>query len=84
MSKLNAYRVDDDDYYAAHNEEEASRLAALDWGVRPSVTEQLTDAELDREVDEYDEDEKPTGRKTTLRVYLNEMTEPGWLAGSSL
>jgi hypothetical protein len=41
----------------------------------------FTDAELDESIPEYDEDEKPTGKMTTLRAYLNEMSSPGFLAG---
>lgn len=87
MSALKAYMVGDDDVYAAHSAEEAVRLFRLDvdWGdgdIDIDVSE-LTDAELDREYPEFDENERPTGNTITMRKYLAEMTAPGWLAGSS-
>lgn len=42
---------------------------------------ELDAEELDAEIDEIDENEQPTGNKTTYRRYLNETTEPGWFAG---
>lgn len=84
--KLKAYAVGDTDIYAAESVEDAVALANIDIG-NPTFYDaegvaELTDADLDKEYPEFDEDERLTGGTTTIRKWLEEANEPGWLAGS--
>lgn len=84
MNKLNAYQVDDANVYAGATAEEAADAFAEDVGeiVNMADVRQLTDAELDADIPEFDENEAQTGNMTTLRAYLDEATAPGFLATS--
>ncbi len=88
MSNLNAYAVGDSDVYAAHTAEQAVNLANDMHGIEDepafSIDDVilLTDADLDKEYPEFDENEVATGGMTTIRHWLNEMNDPGWLCGS--
>lgn len=82
---LRAYRVSDNEIYAAESIEQAAELYRADTGEEcesPYFPEAISDAELDGEIREYDEDERPTGDTTTIRAWLLAATEPGWLAGT--
>ena len=82
---LKLFHVTDQDVYAADTKEEAIALGERDSGEKNDYPEdviELTDAEVDAEFDESDDDEQLTGNKTCLRAHLNETTEKGWFAGS--
>lgn len=81
---MKAFWMDDEnEIYAADTPEEATAFYAADCGEPPDdgYPRELTDAELDADRADYDEDEKPTGKMTTVRRWLEEATEPGYLAG---
>lgn len=80
--KLKLFQIGDD-IYAAYTAEQAARLWLEDTSEVSETDDvrELTDEDLDAEFDEADENEQPTGKKTTHRRYLNETTEPGWFAG---
>lgn len=84
MSVLKAFHMSDNEIYAAETIEDAVKQYHHDTGVMPEMDDvyELSDAELDDEFPETDEDERPTGRMTTIRTFLDQMTEPGWLCGS--
>jgi hypothetical protein len=82
---MKAYDMDDEPTtYAANSPEEAVALYVRDSGeqVEDGYPCELTDAALDAERTEYDEDERPTGRTTTIRRWLEAATEPGYLCGA--
>jgi len=82
-SKLKAFQVDDYTIYAGETAEAAADAFAEDTGemVNMADVRELSDAELDDEFPECDENEAPTGQMTTMRAYLDEATEAGFLAG---
>lgn len=88
MSELKAFAVGDSDIYAAEYPEEALRLANEMHGIDDdpafSIDDVvlLVDEDLDKEYPEFDEDERPTGGVTTIRIWLSETVTPGWLCGS--
>lgn len=80
---MNAYQMDDHPtYYAADTAEAAAECYTDDSGesVEDGYPILVSDAELDAEIPERDEDEALTGRMTTMRSWLNAMTAPGFLA----
>ena len=85
---LKVYKCDDSDLYAANDAEEAKRLWREQVGDDEVMDEEypleLTDEELDRRYQAFDEDERPIeGETTSVREMLAEHgDEPGWLAGS--
>jgi len=84
---MNAYEMDSyPTYYAANTPEEATKLYLNDTGPDNVMEEDcprlLSDDELDEKIQERDEDEALTGRTTTMRAWLNAMTEPGFLASA--
>ena len=82
---LKAYAGTDCDLYAAESAEQARVLCEEQMGepCDEGYPRELTDAELDAPQPEFDEDERPTGGKTSIRQMLAEHgDEPGWLAGS--
>jgi hypothetical protein len=84
---LKVYQCDDSDLYAAESPEQAAQLwhdmVGEDEVIDDGYPRELTDAELDAEQPEFDENEARTGGTTTVRKMLAEHgTEPGWLAGS--
>lgn len=82
---LKAFHVSDADIYAAAHAEEAARLHMECCGdpCEDGYPNELSDAELDKEYPEYDENECETGNKTTIRKMLAEHgDEPGMLCTS--
>ena len=82
---MKAYEMDDEPTtYAANSAEEAVALYAQDSGepVEEGYPRELTDAELDADQADYDDDERPTGMTTTIRRWLEAATEPGYLCGA--
>lgn len=89
MSDLKAYAVGDSDVYAARSAQQALYLANNTCDSvqdDPTFTMDdvilLTDADLDKEYPEFDENEVATGDTTTIRFWLNQMREPDWICGS--
>jgi hypothetical protein len=81
---MRAFQVSDCEWWAAVDES-ACRADYKDTtgeDVDDDAFRELTDAELDKEIPETDEDERPTGNMTTMRAFLDEMTGPGFLAGT--
>lgn len=85
MSKLHAFQMDDETVYAGATADEAIQAYHDDTGELPEdgYPTQMSDAWLDESVPEYDENEAPTGNMTTMRAYLDEMTEAGFLCGQA-
>ena len=84
--RLKVYQCSDYDWFAALNAEQAADLY-LAWTGDDEPGEEypreLTDAELDVEYPEFDENEQPTGGITSIRKMLAKHgNEPGWLCGS--
>lgn len=75
---------DEPTIYAADSAEEATMLYGKlgDLPLEPGYPRELTDDELDAEQPDYDENEEPTGVGTTIRHWLEEATEPGYLCGA--
>lgn len=63
---MKAYRMDDEDTEIMPDE---------------GYPVEVSDAVLDRPMQDYDEDERPTGAMTTIRTWLNAAAKPGYLAG---
>lgn len=84
MSTLKAFQMDDMTWYSANSAEEAVAVYKADTGedVDDGYPTEVTDAQLDQEIPEYDENEERTGRMTTMRAFLDEATGPGFLATS--
>jgi len=81
---LKAFACDDSDLYAAENADQAEQLYVEHVGepCEEGYPRELTDAELDAEQPEFDENEERTGGTTSVRQMLVEHgDEPGWLAG---
>lgn len=85
MSALKAFMLDDYGMiYAAIDEDHATQLFESDSGELPDdgYPREMTEAELDAEHPDYDEDEMPTGGTITLREILAEHPHgPGYLCG---
>lgn len=84
-TELKVFRCTDNDWYAAKDAEHAARLLYNQTDELPEegYPEELTDAQLDEKIPEFDEDEKPTGKMTSMRQMLAEHgNDPGWLCGS--
>lgn len=84
---MKAFWVTDEEIYAANTAEEARDAFMSDTGCRDTdcpldEVVEVTDAELDKEIPDCDEGEQPTGAMTTMRAWLNEKTEPGYLCGT--
>ncbi len=82
---MKAYEMDDEPtIYAAHDDVAAAMIYILDGGEEPQegYPRELTAEELDKEIPDYDEDERPTGETTTIRRMLELATEPGFLCGA--
>lgn len=87
MNNLKAYAVGDSDTYAAYDAQGALELANDHVGGDEAVysideVRELTDAELDFPWPEFDENEEVTGYNTSIRKWLSETSEPGYLCGS--
>ncbi|NID15430.1 hypothetical protein [Luteibacter yeojuensis] len=84
-TELKAFQCDETELFAAVSAEQAAELYE-DWtGEAPEAPypAELTDAQLDEPIPDFDEDENPTGEMTSVRQFLAEHgDEPGWLAGS--
>ena len=87
---LKAFYCDSDEteLYAAQNATQAAGCYSdLLGGDEPDegYPRELTNAELDAPMPEFDEDEKQTGGTTTIRKMLAEHgDESGWFAGSNV
>lgn len=84
MTNLKAFYVDDmPTIYAAATIEDAARLYLHDMGepCLDGYPREATDAQLDQQVPETDENERPTGVMTSMRVWLESAT-PGFLCGA--
>lgn len=81
--KLKAFHCDDMCIYAAKDINHAVKLYQDDTGEKPDIgyPSELTDEELDAEHDGFDVNERPTGKKTSVREWLKTATA-GYLAGS--
>ena len=88
---LKVYQVGDYDLYAAETGQQALDLYRKDEDLEESGSgedfvkaevRELSDAELDAELPETDENGALTGRMTSIRRWLSEKGEPGWLAWS--
>lgn len=82
---MQAYEMDDEPtVYAANSAWEAAALYVADSGEKldEGYPRMLTDEELDQPRQDYDEDERPTGKTTTIRRWLEAATEPGYLCGA--
>lgn len=86
MTELKAFQCDESDVYAAHDAEEAKRLwhdtIGADEEMEEGYPRELTDKELDEPQPEFDENEVRTGEWTSVREFLEQASEPGWLCGS--
>lgn len=84
MNALKAFQVDDYTWWAAATADEAIQSYFEETGevVEDGYPTEVTDAMLDAEIPEFDENEAPTGNMTTMRAFLNEATGPGFLATS--
>ena len=83
---MNAYEMDDHPtIFAAHTAEEAAGLYWAETGTNPEdgYPRQLTDAELDQQIPELDENEADTGRLTSVRAMLTGQHFPGFLASAA-
>jgi hypothetical protein len=83
---MKAFVMDDENtVYAALDKDAAIAKYIEDSGCKLDDFEdyiyELSDDVLDKEIDDYDENEQPTGKKTTMRSWLNEMTEAGYMCG---
>lgn len=81
---MKVFEINDDDLYAANDEAEALAIFKHDSFVWPGPTiHELTDAQLDRRYQAYDQDERPIpGQTISVREMLAEHGDkPGWLAG---
>jgi len=82
---MNAYEMDDEPtIYAATTASQAVRayVSDSDEKLEAGYPRLLTDAELDAEHPDYDENERPTGGTTTIRKILEAATEPGYICGA--
>lgn len=86
MSKeLKAYQCDDLDVYAAESAEQAAKLYEEMVGelLEDGYPHELSEAALDVQYPEFDENEARTGAMTSIWQMLAEHgSEPGWLCGS--
>ncbi len=73
------FESDEDAVWAGITAADAAMTAFTETGETydADACRELTDAELDRDFPETDDDENPTGERTTLRAILAGMTEPG-------
>lgn len=86
-----AFHVDDGEntIYAAADAHHALHLWRDDaddgfgLGLGLDDIHELTDAELDAEHDDTDEDERPNGKKITIRQMLTDAKYPGFLCGGA-
>jgi hypothetical protein len=86
VSKMKAFQVDDYTWYAAETAEQAIEVYKADTGEDVDTDDgypsEVSDARLDADIPEYDENEMRTGRWTNMRTFLEEATGPGFLASS--
>jgi hypothetical protein len=79
--QLKVFHVDDTTLFAARDTEHAVELYTEWCGEPPDMNyvREASDEYVDREIPEFDENEAPTGRMTTIRSWLVG-AEPGFLA----
>lgn len=83
--QLKVYHVDETTLFAARSAEHAAELFA-EWtgdDVDVASVEEASNEFLDKPIPEFDENEMPTGRTTTVRSWLKD-AEPGFLAASDI
>lgn len=81
--KLKAFYVDDGTIYAAQDAFQAAVLYEQDTGLpceEPEFPKELTASELDAPIPELDDDERLTGRSTSLRTWLTDSGLAGLIA----
>lgn len=81
---LKAYEMDDEGtVYAAHDHNEAINEFISDFccEVDADYPRELTAAELDKDIPDYDEHNFKTGEMTSVRNWLNKKTVGGFLCG---
>lgn len=81
---MQAFWVSDEhEVYAANSTEEAVAIFSETVGEPPEdgFPRLLTDTELDKEYQDFDENELPTGQTITIRQLLSEATTSGYLCG---
>ena len=81
---LKAFYVSDEELWCADSAEEAAADYLEETGepCEDGYPRELTDFELDAEQPEFDENERQTGGKTSVRQMLAEMSTRGFLAGA--
>ncbi|HDS1678916.1 TPA: hypothetical protein QEM39_000384 [Pseudomonas putida] len=79
---LRCFRVDDHDYYAAADEAEALRLHSDLTGIDCEEVDSCTEVVGELLDKPWQEEDKPGVSVGTLRQWLAEAREPGWLAGT--
>ena len=80
---MKAYYINEDEIWAANSLEEAIADYEETSGEKldnPEDVREATDAELDTQIKEYDDNEEPTGDTTSMRQWLRENTFVGMLA----
>ena len=80
---MKAYYINEDEIWAASSLEEAIADYEQTTGEKlenPEDVREATDAELDTQIKEYDENEEPTGDTVSMRQWLREKTCVGMLA----
>jgi hypothetical protein len=84
MNTLKAFQVDYCTWYAAETAEQAAEVYSADTGEAcvDGYPTEVTDEMMDHPTPDFDENEMPTGKMTTMRAYLAEATAPGFLATS--
>jgi hypothetical protein len=80
---MKAYYINDDEIWAANSLEEAIADYEQTAGEKlenPEDVREATDAELDTQIKEYDDNEEPTGDTISMRQLLREKYFVGMLA----
>lgn len=82
---LKAYEMDDEGtIYAGESFDEVIKSYLDDFGTMEHNVDyprELTDSELDLDIEDRDENEMPTGEITSIRKWLNQKTVAGFLCG---
>jgi hypothetical protein len=79
---VKAFFVSEYEIWAANDADEARSDYLDETGCEADedIFRELSTEEYDEPFDETDEDEKPTGEKTTIRAELANLTKPGFVA----
>lgn len=79
---LRCFQVDDHDFYAAADEDEARRLHCELSEIDSSEIDDCREVVGELLDKPWQEEDKPGIAAGTLRQWLSEAKEPGWLAGT--